>query len=97
MRSKLERVEVDLAAEAWASLAAQKKETEELQAGLLAQRKEIEVDLQLVRRSYCMSIKGVDKMYFFCYRCCMKKNGIMHDIPSLPSNDEDAIPGGPPQ
>ena len=31
-------------------------------------------------------------MYFFGYRCCMKKNGIMHDIPSLPSDDENAIP-----
>ena len=36
--------------------------------------------------------KQVDKMYFFGYRCCMKKNGIMHDIPSLSSNDEDEIP-----
>ncbi|RVW85484.1 hypothetical protein CK203_044078 [Vitis vinifera] len=31
---------------------------------------------------------------FFGYRCCMKKNSIMHDIPSLPSDDEDVIPGG---
>lgn len=32
----------------------------------------------------------VDEMYFFGYRCCMKKNGIMHDISSLPSDDEAA-------
>ena len=39
--------------------------------------------------------RQVDKMYFFCYRCCMKKNSIMHNIPSFLSNDEDEIPGGP--
>ncbi|RVW64564.1 hypothetical protein CK203_048493 [Vitis vinifera] len=38
--------------------------------------------------------KQVDEMYFFGYRRCMKKNDIMHDIPSLPSDDEDEIPGG---
>ena len=26
----------------------------------------------------------------------MKKNGIMHDVPSLPSDEEDAIPGASP-
>ena len=41
--------------------------------------------------------RQVDEMYFFGYRCYMKKNGIMHDISSLPSDDEDAIPGGPPR
>ncbi|RVW97548.1 hypothetical protein CK203_046496 [Vitis vinifera] len=25
---------------------------------------------------------------YFGYRCCMKKNGIMHDIPPIPSDDE---------
>ena len=34
-------------------------------------------------------------MYFFGNHCCMKKNGIMHDIPSLPSDEEAATPGGP--
>ena len=32
-------------------------------------------------------------MYFFAYLCCMKKNGIMHDILSFPSDEEDAAPG----
>ena len=26
----------------------------------------------------------------------MKKNGIMHNIPSIPSDNEDEIPGGAP-
>ncbi|RVW39353.1 hypothetical protein CK203_102525 [Vitis vinifera] len=33
-------------------------------------------------------------MYFFGYRCCMKKNKIMHDTPSFPSDEEDEAPGG---
>ena len=60
-----------------------KNDVEELRASLVAQKKEKEYQRQ------------VDKMYFFGYRCCMKKNGIMHDIPSLPFDDEDVIPGGP--
>ncbi|KAL6342295.1 hypothetical protein AAG906_007509 [Vitis piasezkii] len=61
-------------------------EAREMEAGFAAQKKELEMEYQ----------RQVDEMYFFGYRCCMKKNGIMHDILSFPSNDEDAIPGGPP-
>ena len=50
----------------------------------MAQKEEMEMEYQ----------RQVDEMYFFGYRCCMKKNSIMHDIPSLPSDDEDVIPGG---
>ena len=63
-------------------LSAQK---EELEAEFAEQMEKLEVDYH----------KQVDEMYFFGYRCCMKKNGIMHGIPSLPSDDEDAIPGYP--
>ncbi|RVW20973.1 hypothetical protein CK203_112297 [Vitis vinifera] len=52
---------------------------------IFAQKKELKTEYQ----------RQVDEMYFFDYRCCMKKNGIMHGIPSLPSDDEDAIPGYP--
>ena len=52
-----------------------------------AAQKELETEYQ----------RQIDEMYFFDYRCCMKKNGIMHDIPSLPSDDENAIPRGPPR
>ncbi|RVW33982.1 hypothetical protein CK203_100762 [Vitis vinifera] len=54
-----------------------KREVDELRANFAAQKKE----------------KQVDEMYFIDYRCCMKKNSIMHDIPSLPSDDEDEILG----
>lgn len=56
----------------------------ELEAAFVTQKKEMEAEYQ----------KQVDEMYFFGYRRCMKKNDIMHDIPSLPSDDEDEIPGG---
>lgn len=66
------------------SLAAQKRE---LKAGFVAQKKELKAEYQ----------KPVDEMYFFGYRYCMKKNGIMHDILSLSSDDEDDIPSGLPR
>ena len=61
-----------------------KKEMEKLLAGFAAQKKELEMEYQ----------KQVDEMYLFGYRCCMKKNDITQDIPSLPSNDEGETPNG---
>ena len=28
-------------------------------------------------------------MFFYDYRCCMKKHGITDDIPNIPSDEED--------
>ena len=67
-----------------ARFVAQKKEIEELQTRFVAQKNELETEYQ----------KQVDEMYFFDYRCCTKKNGITQDILSLPSHDEDEVPGG---
>ena len=79
-----------------ASLAAQ-KETERLQASLVAQREEMEAGFVAQKKELETEYqRQVDEMYFFDYRCCMKKNGIMHDVLSLPCDDEDVIPGGPP-
>lgn len=61
-----------------------KKEIEELQSGLAAQKKELEGEYQT----------QVDEMYFVGYRCCMKKNDITHDIPSFLSDDEDDATDG---
>ena len=73
-----------------ASLATQKKESEDLRvkmdARLSAQKKETEEEYQ----------QQADEMYFFGYRCCMKKHGIMHDTLSFPYDEEDEAPGGPP-
>ena len=56
-----------------------------MEAGFATQKQEMEIEYQ----------RQADEMYFFGYRCCMKKNEIMHDIPSLPSDEEDEAPGGP--
>lgn len=58
-----------------------------MEARFSVQKKELETKYQ----------RQMDEMYFFGYRCCMKKNGIMHNIPSFPYDDEDAILGGPPR
>ena len=31
----------------------------------------------------------VDNIFFYGYRCCMKKHGITDDIPNIPLDDED--------
>lgn len=59
-----------------------KKEIEELRAKFAAQRKELEEEYQ----------KQVDKMYFYDYRCCMKKNDITQDTLPFPSDDEGEVP-----
>lgn len=59
-----------------------KKELEKLRVGLAAQKKEQEGEYK----------KQVDEMFFYGYRCCMKKNGITQDTPTYPSNDQDVAP-----
>lgn len=81
-----------------AGLSLEKKQKEDLQLCLIAQRKELEARFAVRRKELEAEYqKQVDEMYFFDYRCCIKKNGIMRDIPSLPSDDEGDIPGGPPR
>ena len=65
-------------------LSAQK---EELEAEFAAEMEELEADYQ----------KQVDKMYFFGYRCCMKKHGIKRDVPSIPPSEEEKLRGKPSQ
>lgn len=33
----------------------------------------------------------MDDMFFYDYHCCMKKHGITHDIPSIPSDNDDEV------
>ena len=65
-------------------LSAQK---EELEAEFTAEREELETDYQ----------KQVDEMYFFGYRCCMKKHGIKRDVPSIPPGEEEKLRRKPSQ
>ena len=65
-------------------LSAQK---EELEVVFAAEREELEADYQ----------KQVDEMYFFGYRCCMKKHGIKRDVPSISPNEEEKLRSKPSQ
>ena len=64
-----------------------RKEVKELRAGFVAKKKKLEGEYQ----------KQVDDMFFFGYRCCMKKHDITQDIPNYFSDDEDIAVGGPAQ
>ncbi|RVW17825.1 hypothetical protein CK203_078652 [Vitis vinifera] len=76
------------------SLAAQKKESEDLREGLAAQKEKMEARFAAQKKEMEEEYqKQADEMYFFGYRCCMKKHGIMHDIPSFLSDEEDTTPG----
>ena len=58
-----------------------RKEMKKLQAGRTTQKEELEGEYQ----------KQVENMFFFSYRCFMKKHGITQDIPNYPSDDEDTV------
>ncbi|RVW61598.1 hypothetical protein CK203_065408 [Vitis vinifera] len=54
---------------------------EELEREFAAEREEIEAEYQ----------KQVDDTFIFGYRCCMKKNGIKRDVPSIPPGEEKKL------
>lgn len=58
-----------------------KLELEQTVVGFAKEIKELEVLYQ----------HRVDDMFFYDYRCCMKKNGITNDIPSIPSDEENDV------
>ena len=65
---------------------------------LLAQKEELEVEFTAEREELeANHQKQVDEMYFFGYRCCMKKHGIKQDVPSIPPGEEDKLRGKPSQ
>lgn len=61
-------------------------ELQDLQVGFTAQKKDLEMGYQ----------KQVNDMFFYGYRCCMKKHDIANDTPSFLSDDEqDEFLGDP--
>ena len=75
------------------------KELEELQASFDIQKKKFEelrvrfaTKKEELNENYH---KQVDEMFFFGYQCCMRKNGITHDIPSYPFDEKDVAISGP--
>ncbi|RVW25886.1 hypothetical protein CK203_110871 [Vitis vinifera] len=54
---------------------------EELEREFAAEREELEAEYK----------KQVDDTFIFGYRCCMKKNGIKRDVPSIPPGEEKKL------
>ena len=76
----------------------ERKQKESLQLRLIAQKEELEAKFVLKREELKIEYqKQVDEMYFFSYRCCMKKNGIKRDVPSIPPGKEEKLRRKPPQ
>ena len=76
----------------------EKKQRKDLQLHLSAQKEELEVEFTAEREELeANHQKQVDEMYFFGYRCCMKKHGIKQDVPSIPPGEEDKLRGKPSQ
>ena len=67
----------------------EKKQREDLQLRLSAQKKKLEGEFATEREELEADYqKQVDEMFFFGYRCCMKKHGIKLDVPSIPPGEE---------
>ncbi|KAL6319945.1 hypothetical protein AAG906_037021 [Vitis piasezkii] len=70
----------------------EKKQKEDLQLRLLAQKEELEGEFAAEREELEVDYqKQVDEMYFFGYRCCMKKHDIKRDVPSIPPGEEKKL------
>ena len=70
----------------------EKKQNEDLQLPLAAQKKELEGEFAADREALEADYqKQVDDMFFFGYRCCMKKNGIKRDVPSILPGEEKKL------
>ena len=70
----------------------EKKQREDLQLRLSAQKEELEGEFATEREELEADYqKQMDDMFFFGYRCCMKKNGIKRDVPSIPPGEEKKL------
>ncbi|RVW81470.1 hypothetical protein CK203_035180 [Vitis vinifera] len=69
----------------------EKKQKEDLQLRLTAQKEELERSLLQRGRLEADYQKQVDDTFIFGYRCCMKKNGIKRDVPSIPPGEEKKL------
>ena len=70
----------------------EKKQKEDLQLRLTAQKEELEREFAAEREKLEADYqKQVDDTFIFGYRCCMKKNGIKRDVPSIPPGEEKKL------
>ncbi|KAL6318930.1 hypothetical protein AAG906_001403 [Vitis piasezkii] len=90
LRGEVRRLRTDVSIE--------KKQREDLQSRLSVQKEELETEFAAEREELEADYqKQVDEMYFFGYRCCMKKHGIKRDVPSIPSGEEEKLRSKPSQ
>ena len=70
----------------------EKKQKEDLQLRLTMQKEELEREFAAEREELETDYqKQVDNTFIFGYRCCMKKNGIKRDVPSIPPGEEKKL------
>ena len=70
----------------------EKKQNEDLQLRLSVQKEELEREFAVEREELEADYqKQVDDTFIFGYRCCMKKNGIKRDVPSIPPGEEKKL------
>ena len=70
----------------------EKKQKEDLQLRLDVQKEELEREFAVEREELAADYqKQVDDTFIFGYRCCMKKNGIKRDTPSIPPGEEKKL------
>ena len=76
----------------WTEASIEKKQKEDLQLRLTAQKEELEREFAAEREELEADYKKqVDDTFIFGYRCCMKKNGIKRDVPSIPPGEEKKL------
>ena len=76
----------------WTEISIEKKQRKDLQLRLSAQKEELKSEFAAEREELEADYqKQVDDMFFFGYRCCMKKNGIKRDVPSIPPGEEKKL------
>ena len=82
----------------WTEVSIEKKQRKDLQLRLSAQKEELEAEFAAEREELEADYqKQVDDMYFFGYRCCMKKHGIKRDVSSISPDEEEKLRGKPSQ
>ena len=82
----------------WIEVLIEKKQKEDLQLRLSAQKEELEAKFAAPKEELETDYqKQVDEMYFFGYRCCMKKHGIKRNVPSIPPSKEEKLRRKPSQ
>ena len=70
----------------------EKKQREDLQLLLVAQKEELEREFAAEREELEAEYqKQVDDTFVFGYQCCMKKNDIKRNVPSIPPGEEKKL------